>query len=633
MSGGVYTGGLSGARGAPMTDTTASAADPADLRGRPGAGALLAEQMADAGARREKRRDIRPLARLLPYALRHRGYLILAGFWLVMSTTASLGLTAAARGAIDHGFADGGARLNLWFLLLGAVALFLGVATAVRYFYVTKTGERVVADLRKGLFDRVLSLDPAFYARMRTGEVLSRLTTDIALVETLMTTSISYAVRNFLTLVGGTILLFVVSPKLTGLVLLIVPLLLGPLFLFGRRVRKLTVATQDRFAQAVGFAGESVDAIETVQAFGRVGNAVARFGEAVEAAFAASLVRMRARALMTAMIIVVMFGGVTLVLWLGAMDVIAGRMSPGALLQFVLLSVFAAGAVGALGESWGDVQKAAGAMERIDELMRSQSAIAAPARPKALPQPPVGEVSMAGVHFSYPGRPDLPALKGFSLTVRPGETVALVGPSGAGKSTVFRLLLRFYDPQSGVVAVDGVDVREADPTEVRGRFAWVSQEAPLFSGSSSENIRFGREAATDEDVRAAAAEAQALTFVEALPEGFETPLGERGKSLSGGQRQRLAIARALVRDAPILLLDEATSALDAESERLVQAALDQAMEARTTLVIAHRLATVLRADRIVVMEDGRVAEEGTHASLLAAGGLYARLAKLQFRDD
>ncbi|SFS80771.1 ABC transporter transmembrane domain-containing protein [Brevundimonas viscosa] len=616
-----------------MTDPTASAADPADLRGRPGAGALLAEQMADAGARREKRRDIRPLARLLPYALRHKGHLGFAAFWLVMSTSASLGLTAAARGAIDHGFADDGARLNLWFLLLGAVALFLGVATAVRYFYVTKTGERVVADLRKGLFDRVLTLDPAFYARMRTGEVLSRLTTDIALVETLMTTSISYAVRNFLTLVGGTILLFVVSPKLTGLVLLVVPLLLGPLFIFGRQVRKLTVATQDRFAQAIGFAGESVDAIETVQAFGRARSAVARFGEAVETAFAASLVRMRARALMTAMIIVVMFGGVTLVLWLGAMDVIAGRMSPGALLQFVLLSVFAAGAVGALGESWGDVQKAAGAMERIDELMRSEAAIASPAHPQPLPQPPVGEVSMAGVHFSYPGRPDLPALKGFSLTVRPGETVALVGPSGAGKSTVFRLLLRFYDPQSGVVAVDGVDVRRADPAEVRSRFAWVSQEAPLFSGSSAENIRFGRENATEEELRAAAAEAQALGFIEALPEGFDTPLGERGKSLSGGQRQRLAIARALVRDAPILLLDEATSALDAESERLVQAALDQAMEARTTLVIAHRLATVLRADRIVVMEDGGVAEEGTHASLLAAGGLYARLAKLQFRDD
>jgi len=616
-----------------MTDPSAASAESADLRGRPGAGALLAEQMAEAGDRREKRRDIRPLARLLPYALRHKGHLALAGFWLVMSTAASLGLTAAARGAIDHGFADEGARLNLWFLLLGAVALFLGVATAVRYFYVTKTGERVVADLRKGLFDRVLTLDPAFYARMRTGEVLSRLTTDIALVETLMTTSISYAARNFLTLVGGVILLFVVSPKLTGLVALVVPLLLGPIFLFGRRVRKLTVATQDRFASAVGFAGESVDAIETVQAFGRVRSAVARFGEAVEAAFAASLVRMRARALMTAMIIVVMFGGVTLVLWLGAMDVIAGRMTPGALLQFVLLSVFVAGAVGALGESWGDVQKASGAMERIDELMRSETAIAAPPRPKTLPEPAVGEVSMAGVHFSYPGRPDLPALRGFSLTVRPGETVALVGPSGAGKSTVFRLLLRFYDPQSGVVAVEGVDVREAEPAEVRGRFAWVSQEAPLFSGSSTENIRFGRETATEAEVRAAAAEAQALGFIEALPEGFDTPLGERGKSLSGGQRQRLAIARALVRDAPILLLDEATSALDAENERLVQTALDQAMEARTTLVIAHRLATVLRADRIVVMEDGRVAEEGTHAALMAAGGLYARLARLQFRAE
>lgn len=614
-----------------MTDLNASTSTTADLRGRPGAGALLAEQMSEAGDRREKRRDVRPLARLLPYALKHKGHMAMAAFWLILSTVASLSLTAAARGAIDHGFENGGAQLNLWFLLLGGNALFLGVATAVRYFYVTKTGERVVADLRKGLFDRILTLDPAFYARIRTGEVLSRLTTDIALVETLMTTSVSFALRNFLTLIGGIILLFVVSPKLTGLVLLVVPLLLGPIFLFGRRVRKLTVATQDRFANAVGFAGESVDAIETVQAFGRVGGAVARFGAAVEDAFNASLIRMKARALMTAMIIVVMFGGVTLVLWLGAQDVITGRMSPGALLQFVLLSVFAAGAVGALGESWGDVQKAAGAMERIDELMRAQAAIAAPETPKVLPQPPVGEVSMSAVEFAYPGRPDLPALKGFSLTVRPGETVALVGPSGAGKSTVFRLLLRFYDPQSGVVSVDGVDVRDADPTEVRNRFAWVSQEAPLFSGSASENIRFGREAATDEEVRTAAGEAQALGFIEALPEQFDTPLGERGKSLSGGQRQRLAIARALVREAPILLLDEATSALDAESERLVQAALDQAMETRTTLVIAHRLATVLRADRIVVMEDGRVVEEGAHAALIAKGGLYAHLAELQFK--
>ena len=616
-----------------MTDSAAFTTDAADPRGRPGAGALLIDQMADAGGRRAKRRDVRPLMRLLPYALRHKGHMAMAAVWLILSAAASLALTVSARGAIDNGFENGGERLNLWFMVLGANALFLGFATAIRYFFVTKTGERVVADVRKGLFERILTLDPAFYAKMRTGEVLSRLTTDIALVETLLTTSVSFALRNFLTMVGGTILLFVVSPKLTGLVLLVVPLLLGPLFLFGRKVRKLTVASQDQFANAVGFAGESVDAIETVQAFGREKSAIARFGDAVEAAFGVSLVRIRARAVMTAMIIVAIFGGVTLVLWLGAQDVIADRMTPGALLQFVLLSVFTAGAVGALGESWGDVQKAAGAMERIDELMRSTPSIAAPATSRALPMPPVGEVSMSGVQFAYPGRPDLPALKNFSLTVRPGETVALVGPSGAGKSTVFRLLLRFYDPQSGLVSVDGVDVREADPVAVRERFAWVSQEAPLFSGSASENIRFGREAATEDEVRSAAEEAQALGFIEALPEQFDTPLGERGKSLSGGQRQGMALARALIRDAPLLLLDEATSALDAENERLVQVALDQAMSGRTTLVIAHRLATVLRADRIVVMEDGQVVEEGKHAALMARGGLYARLAELQFRAD
>ncbi|WP_313011498.1 ABC transporter transmembrane domain-containing protein [Brevundimonas sp.] len=619
-----------------MTDQTASAPSNrasglASVEGRPSAGALLADQMNEAGAKRAKRRDIRPLARLIPFALRHKGHALMAVFWLLLSTAASLGLTALARGAIDHGFEAGGANLNIWFLLLGANALFLGLATAARYYFVTRTGERVIADVRKGLFGRILTLDPSFYAHMRTGEVLSRLTTDIALVETLMTTSISYALRNFLTLIGGVILLFFVSPKLTGFVLLIVPFLLGPIFIFGRRVRKLTVASQDRFANAVGFAGESVDAIETVQAFGRERSAIDRFGAAVEDAFNASLTRMQARAWMTALIIVVMFGGVTLVLWLGAQDVVKGVMTPGALLQFVLLSVFAAGAVGALGESWGDVQKAAGAMERIEELMRAVPGIAPPAHVAALPQPPRGELSMSAVGFSYPGRPDLPALKGFSLTVRPGETVALVGPSGAGKSTVFRLLLRFYDPQTGMVSVDGVDVRQADPVAVRDRFAWVSQETPLFSGSALENIRFGREDTTLEEARAVAEKAQALVFIDALPEGFDTPLGERGKSLSGGQRQRLAIARALVRDAPILLLDEATSALDAESERLVQVALDQAMEERTTLVIAHRLATVLRADRIVVMDDGRVVEEGTHDQLVAKGGLYARLAELQFR--
>lgn len=611
----------------PPPETTPAA------EGRPGAGALLAEQLGEAAERRGKRRDVRPLARLLPYMKQHAGDALIALFWLLLSTGASLGLTITARGAIDHGFDDGGASLNLWFLVLGVNALFLGAATAFRYFYVTKTGERIIADVRTGLFGRILTLDPAFYVKMRTGEVLSRLTTDIALVETLLTTSVSFSLRNFLTLIGGIGMLMVVSPKLTGLVLLIAPVLLGPVFLFGRTVRKLTVRSQDRFASAVGFAGESVDAIETVQAFGRADSAVARFGEAVEAAFGVSLTRMKARAVMTAMVIVVMFGGVTLVLWLGAQDVVAGAMSPGALLQFVLLSVFVAGAVGALGESWGDVQKAAGAMERIDELMRSTPSIAAPERPQVLPSPPRGEVGLSGVDFAYPGRPDLPALRDFSLSVRPGETVALVGPSGAGKSTVFRLLLRFYDPQGGTVSVDGVDVRQADPVEVRSRFAWVSQDAPLFSGSALENIRFGREDASEDEARAAAEEAQALGFIDALPEGFATPLGERGKSLSGGQRQRLAIARALVREAPILLLDEATSALDAENEQLVQVALDQAMEHRTTLVIAHRLATVLRADRIVVIEDGHVVEEGAHAELVARGGLYSRLAKLQFRAE
>ncbi len=614
-----------------MTDASASA-DPT-AAGRPGAGAQLTERMSEAGERRARSKDVRPLARLLPYAAAHSGHAGMAALWLLLSTAASLGLTVTARGAIDNGFLSGGAGLNFWFGLLGLNALFLGLATAFRYYFVTRTGERIVADLREGLFRRVLTLDPGFYVKMRTGEVLSRLTTDIALVETLLTTSVSYALRNLLTLIGAIILLFFVSPKLTGLVVLIVPVLIVPLFLFGRVVRRLTVKTQDAFAEAVASAGESVDGVETVQAFGREATAVRRFEAAVEASFATSIRRMQARAVMTALIIGVMFGGVTLVLWLGAQDVIAGRMSPGALLQFVLLSTFAGGAVGALGESWGDVQKAAGAMERIDELMRAEPLIAAPASPRVLPSPPRGEVSMSGVDFAYPGRPDLPALNGFSLTVRPGETVALVGPSGAGKSTVFRLLLRFYDPQSGVVSVDGVDVREADPGQVRDRFAWVSQEAPLFSGSAAENVRFGRETATDDEIRDAAGRAQARTFIEALPQGFDTPLGERGKTLSGGQRQRLAIARALIRHAPILLLDEATSALDSENEHLVQAALDQAMEERTTLVIAHRLATVLRADRIVVMDGGRVVEEGTHHDLVARGGLYSRLAELQFRGE
>ncbi len=410
-------------------------------------------------------------------------------------------------------------------------------------------------------------------------------------------------------------------------------MVVAPMFLFGRRVRKLSASAQDRFADAVGFAGESLDALDTVQAFGREKSAGLRFARSVDIAFKASLARIQARAVMTALVIGLVFGGVAVVLWLGAHAVIMGTMTGGALVQFLFLSVMAAGSVGALGEVWGDVQKASGAMERISELLSAKPAIAAPAAPRALPVPAQGSVEFDKVSFAYPGRPDLQALRGLSLSVRPGETVALVGPSGAGKSTVLRLLLRFYDPQSGVIRLDGIDLRDADPAQVRARMALVAQDAPLFSGSALDNIRFGREEADLEAVQAAARAAEADGFIQALPQGYDTGVGERAKTLSGGQKQRLAIARALVRNAPILLLDEATSALDAENERLVQQALHDAMTGRTTLVIAHRLATVLRADRIVVMDQGQVVEQGTHASLVAKGGLYAHLAKLQFGDE
>ena len=604
----------------------------AEAEGRPSGGAALAQQIAEAGQLRPRRRDLKPLRALGPYLWRHRLQLCIAVFFLLFAMGSTLGITAAFHQLIDRGFGSGDpAETNHWFLVLGAVALASAVSTALRFFYVTRTGERVIADLRKGLYTHILKLDPAFFLKIRLGEVLSRLTTDIAIVETLLTTSLSMALRNALMVAGAVIMLGLVSPRLTMWVLLILPLAIGPVFVFGRQVRSLTTRTQDRFARAAGMAGESLDALETVQAFGREPAAGQRFGDAVEETFQASLVRMRARAGMTAFVFALFYGGITLVLWLGARAVqVEHSMTGGALAQFVLLSVFAASSVGALGETWGDVQKAAGAMERIDELLQAQPTIRAPANPKPLPDPARGELSMRGVTFAYPGRPDLPALKAFHLEVAPGETVALVGPSGAGKSTVFRLILRFYDPDLGEVRVDGVDVREADPGAVRARMALVAQDAPLFSGSVLENVRFGREQADPETVRRALEEAQATGFTSALPEGIDTVLGERARTLSGGQRQRLAIARALVRESPILLLDEATSALDAENERLVQEALDRAMAGRTTLVIAHRLATVLRADRIVVMDEGRVVEQGRHAELVAKGGLYARLAELQF---
>jgi len=611
-----------------MSDTQT----PSEAAGRPTAGAAMAASFAAAAQRREKKKDLRPLAGILPFVARHLGEAIAAGLFLVISTAATLGITGAARIVVDRGFGQEATPevLTRYFLLMAAVAVVMASATALRYYFVTRLGERVVADIRKALYSHVLRLDQAFFLKTRTGEVLSRMTADITIIENFLTTSISMGLRNSFSILGALVLLMFVSPRLTLFVLLLAPVVLAPLFLYGRRVRSLTVRSQDLFAGAMGYAGETLDALDTLQAFGQEKNAADRFAGSVESAFSASVSRIGARAVMTFLVMSLAFGGVTAILFTGAHAVLAGTMTGGQLLQFVFLAVLAAGSVGALAEVWGDIQKGSGAMERVVEILRARPAIAAPAKVQPMPFPPRGEIAFKDVVFHYPGRDDLPALNGVSFQVRAGERVALVGPSGAGKSTVLRLLLRFYDPQAGQVTMDGIDLRDADPAEVRARLALVAQDAPLFSGSALDNIRFGRNDANLDAGRAAASAAQATGFIEALPQGFDTPVGERGKTLSGGQRQRLAIARALIRQAPVMLLDEATSALDAENERLVQTALDSAMAGRTTLVIAHRLATVLRADRILVLDQGRIVEEGGHADLVARGGLYSRLAELQF---
>jgi len=602
---------------------------------RPGAGAALAAGMAMEASRRPARRDLGPLRRLAPLIRAHLGDAILATLFLLLSTAATTGLTFALRWMADKGIATHSAALiGRWFGVLALVAAGLAVATAGRFYFVTRLGERVTADLRIRLYAHVMTLDQAWFLKVRTGEVLSRMTTDLTLVESMVGSTISVALRNILTVSVALVVLIIVNPALTGFVALLGVLILAPLFVVGRQVRRLSVRAQERFADAIGYAGETLDALDTVQAFGREGRASARFQSAVETAFRVSVARVGARALMTGLVMIMVFGGIGLVLWRASLAAFVDHsMTPGALLQFVFLSVLAAGGVGSLGEAWGDIQKTAGAMARISEVMDAHPSIAAPPHPRPLPTPARGAVAFQKVVFAYPGRPDLAALNGFDLAVRPGERVALVGPSGAGKSTVFRLLLRFYDPDAGAVMLDGVDIREADPAEVRARIALVSQDAPLFSGSALENLRFGREDATTGEVEAAARAAEAWGFLSLLPGGVDAALGERGKTLSGGQRQRLAIARAMLRQAPILLLDEATSALDAENEHLVQRALQDAMTGRTTLVIAHRLATVLAADRIVVMDEGRVVESGTHGELVARGGLYARLARLQFGGE
>ncbi|MDQ2703048.1 MAG: ABC transporter transmembrane domain-containing protein [Pseudomonadota bacterium] len=571
------------------------------------------------------------LRALWPFVRAHRGLFVAWLVALACSSTATLSLPVAFRQMIDQGFSSG-ANIDRAFVFLFLVALALGLATAARFFFVTLLGERVVADMRERLYTHLLGLDAAFYDRTRSGELVSRLTADAELLRSVVGSSMSVALRSLVTVVGSIAMLFVTSPHLALYALVGIPLAVLPIVIGGRRLQKMSRASQDRIADANMLATETLGAVRTVQAHAREPYERGRFGEALSVAVATARRRIGAQAIVTAVAIVLIFGAITLVLWSGAHDVAEGSMSAGTLGQFVLYALIGGGSVGALAEVWNELQRAAGGMGRIAELLHQAPAITAPDSPTALPLPVRGEIVFDDVTFHYPMRPDLPALEHFNLHVRPGETVALVGPSGAGKSTVFTLLLRFHDPAAGRIAVDGLDVRELDPAALREAIALVPQAPTIFAATASDNIRYGRLGASDEEVRAAARSAEADGFLDALPEGFASELGERGARLSGGQQQRIAIARALLKDAPLLLLDEATSALDAQSERAVQQALENLMAGRTTVVIAHRLATVLKADRIVVMDRGRIVAEGTHDALMAQGGLYSELAKLQFLD-
>jgi ATP-binding cassette subfamily B protein len=598
---------------------------------RPALPADVEPPTVEPGARKPK---LKPLKLLVPYVMRYRGRAAAALVALLIASAATLVVPVAVRRMIDYGFdAQHVGLIDQYFGVMIAVVALLAVASASRYYLVTTLGERVVADLRSAVFGHLITLSSPFFDTAKTGELTSRLTADTTQIKSAVGASISIALRNLVLFIGSATMMVVTSPKLSGFVLAAIPVIVLPLVGFGRSVRKRSRAAQDTLADASAYAAELLGAVRTLQAFTNEPLASGRFSSAVERAYGAAIASTKARAVLTAIIIFLASASVVAVLWVGAQDVLAGDITPGRLSQFVLFAVFAASGLGQLSEVWGELSQAAGSAERLTELLAVEPQIRAPAHPVALPDRPRAEVAFEAVHFAYPARPDAEVLAGVTFQVKPGERVAIVGPSGAGKSTIFHLILRFYDPTAGAVTFDGVRLTDADPAELRAHIALVPQDSAIFAMSVRENIRFGRPGATDAEIERAAETAFADAFIRALPQGYDTPVGERGVTLSGGQRQRVAIARAVLRAAPLLLLDEATSSLDAESETQVAAALTRLMAGRTTLVIAHRLATVLSCDRILVLDQGRIVEEGSHETLVARGGLYARLAKLQFEKS